>query len=302
MIVKHIISERFEKFLEIRRNFITFLSGYDSNTGVSLIPSDWVNYSNRDANTRLAFDVFQLSKTLLSPSRICDLGANPPILTYMLQSLGHKVTSVDYSAKDWFHESIKRHLGLVVWDIESKGLRNLLTNQLESGFYDAVTLTETFEHLRIDPIQLMLEIRSILKDDGLLYITTPNLRRLGSLKSILFDKPLLSRSLHLTYSHLRLRGFCGHYREFSLNEMDDFLVKMGFEKVYAGSYDLTLLEANYFPSKDKPYFNKTYISSILMNIKDAIFFRLGVSEQLYLLYRKKKIGTVSYQFGEEAYE
>jgi 2-polyprenyl-3-methyl-5-hydroxy-6-metoxy-1,4-benzoquinol methylase len=298
MKINAIKSKEFTKYLRIRQDFIKFLEKYNINNEISLIPNEWINYSNKDQNTRLANDVFQLDKSLLPESKICDFGANPPILSYMLHSLGHKVTSIDYSEKDWFSESLKKDLGLLIYDIESKGLKNLMINESEFGLYDAVTLTETFEHLRIDPIQLMLEIRSILKYNGLLYLTTPNVRRFDSIISIIFDRPLLSRSLHLTYSHLRIRGFSGHYREFSINEIDDFLSKMGFEKIYSGSIDATLLENKFFPNKTINWFKKSFIYTIL---KDNIFFKLGIGESLYFLYKKKEIKTTSYQFGEEVY-
>jgi 2-polyprenyl-3-methyl-5-hydroxy-6-metoxy-1,4-benzoquinol methylase len=189
-------------------------------------PISWLEYQKADPKSRLALDAMLIDKILKKKSLVCDLGSNPPILSYMLKCLGFKITSVDNSDKDWKSNKLKKELNLVILDLESKNFSKLLGIKK----FNMVVLTEVFEHLRIDPIQLILEIRSILKTNGYLYLTTPNARRMPNLKSFFYDKEN-NCDLHLNYSHLRIKKFCGHYREFLPNELVIFFSKMGFKVV-----------------------------------------------------------------------
>jgi SAM-dependent methyltransferase len=61
-------------------------------------------------------------------------------------------------------------------DLEG-GTRAILESGLETGSYDLVVFAETLEHLDVNPIELLEALIRLLKEDGFLYLTTPNFFR-----------------------------------------------------------------------------------------------------------------------------
>lgn len=96
----------------------------------------------------------------LSGRRVVDFGAGLGSMSRALQEVGAAVTAVDpYSAAEL------RRKGIDAYD----ALEGLST----STPFDGCTAIEVFEHLR-EPWTLMAQIRSLLRPEGFLLITTPN--------------------------------------------------------------------------------------------------------------------------------
>lgn len=96
----------------------------------------------------------------LSGRRVVDFGAGLGSMSRALLEAGAAVTAVDpYSAAELRRQGIDAH----------DALEDLST----SAPFDGCTAIEVFEHLR-EPWTVMAQIRSLLRPEGFLLITTPN--------------------------------------------------------------------------------------------------------------------------------
>lgn len=112
------------------------------------------------------------------PARLVELGSAPGDQIVQLASLGYEATSVDIgtSAEGWGAGQEGRMdrmlagagVADVKWDLE------VAPYPLEDASFDAVVMTEVFEHLREYPITSLREVHRILAPGGRLYFTTPN--------------------------------------------------------------------------------------------------------------------------------
>ncbi|MBK5307539.1 MAG: class I SAM-dependent methyltransferase [Frankiaceae bacterium] len=122
------------------------------------------------------------------PARVVELGSAPGDQIARLADLGHDAVSVDIvtTADAWGSGETGRMARLleehgvtaVTWDLEQ------VPYPLDSEAYDAVVMTEVYEHLRDYPMRSLEECRRVLKPGGYLLLTTPNaaylLNRLGA--------------------------------------------------------------------------------------------------------------------------
>jgi SAM-dependent methyltransferase len=153
-----------------------------------------------------------------------EIGGYPFYFSVCLRKLGIDVTTVDLApqrAKDM----IRAHSLLVVTcDVEREPL------PFEDHSVGTVAMCATFEHLRVDPFFALQEIRRVLQLDGVLYLTTPNLYRLGNVVSFALGRGLAFDPIH-EYGKLRTVGHMGHVREYTASEMRRFLAEAGFATV-----------------------------------------------------------------------
>lgn len=68
-------------------------------------------------------------------------------------------------------------------DLEG-GAPAVAASGLEAGAYDLVVFTEVIEHLDVNPVEMLGALLGLLKDDGFLYLTTPNFFRRENLEKI----------------------------------------------------------------------------------------------------------------------
>ena len=153
------------------------------------------------------------------PGRILEVGSAPYITTLALALSGRDVVGVDIDPVAVPHD-IQVHR----CDIEQEPL------PVDDSSFDVVVLSDVFEHLRLDPIFTLGELRRVLRPDGVLLLTTPNLRSLrGILRLTLLGKAWAVGAYPINeYRKLSSHGFMGHVREYTAYEVRGMLEGCGF--------------------------------------------------------------------------
>ena len=138
---------------------------------------------------------------------------------------------------------------------------------LDSDSFDVVLFLEVLEHVIDDPRHVFSEINRILKTDGYLFLTTPNIAQLFNRLMLLLGKQPQLYFTSLRYGYKSERG---HFREWTLDELT-YLLRDSFriEKcTYVDTLGTTglvrerkLLRILYYPYKFlcavKPSFRST---------------------------------------------
>jgi predicted SAM-dependent methyltransferase len=127
----------------------------------------------------------------------------------------------------------------------------------EDGRFRTVLACEIIEHLVLDPMQMLLEIRRVLRPGGTLVLTTPNVTSLTSVSRILTQSG--NPQVYSQYPNPEGEGReseSPHVREYAPQELREAVESAGFEIISlvtarAGSFDgeeiEVLLKANGFP-------------------------------------------------------
>lgn len=103
------------------------------------------------------------------PGRVLDIGCGSGALLEKLRELGWQVEGIDFDP-------------IVVQPALAKGLSvhvgTLQEQRFEDETFDAVVMIHVIEHVH-DPIELLREVRRILKSGGKLVMLTPNINSIG---------------------------------------------------------------------------------------------------------------------------
>lgn len=95
---------------------------------------------------------------------------------------------------------------------------------IKDGAIDAVLCCEVVEHMDVDPMYMLAEVNRVLKDDGYLFLTTPNATSTNSIYKILRG--------HEPYFYMQYQYDRSPYRhnyEYSLWSLSKLLTAAGFE-------------------------------------------------------------------------
>jgi SAM-dependent methyltransferase len=155
---------------------------------------------------------------------VLEIGGYPFYFSMCLRKLGVELTTVDLApqrAQDLIRDYSLR---VITCDIEREPL------PLSDHSVTTITLCATFEHLRVDPLFALGEMRRVLRPGGLLYLTTPNLYRLGNIASFALGRGLAFDPIR-EYGKLRSIGHMGHVREYTALEIRRFLESAGFASI-----------------------------------------------------------------------
>lgn len=176
---------------------------------------------------RLAFDLDYVLEYIPLSHRVLELGASPPILTAALMRSGYSVTGVDINPS--LYQNGIQALGLTVksCNIETEDL------PFSDDSFDVVIMNEVFEHLRIDLIHTMQQVLRVLKPNGKLFLSTPNLKSWRGINNFMFkDKAYTcGSSVYGEYKKLKTVGHMGHVREYTPKEVLEFLEAAGFSTI-----------------------------------------------------------------------
>lgn len=104
--------------------------------------------------------------------------------------------------------------------------------------FDLVIFAEIIEHLLNDPCKVLREIKRVLKPNGTLILTTPNVARLENVTRL-----ISGANIYDPYSGYGPYG--RHNREYNRHELDQLLRFEGYEPVHCFTADV---HANHAPS------------------------------------------------------
>lgn len=172
----------------------------------------------------------ELISKKLRKGKVLDIGASPYHIMYCLKKLGFDIYGIDIDPNILKGFQRKYGLKVIKHNIE-KG-----RSPFKDEEFDLVIFTEIFEHLGVDPLGVLREIRRILKPSGILILSTPNLYTLH--KIIMF---LFGRSFNEALGELKKvesAGYIGHIREYSNKEIKMILESCGYniKEVYFKKY------------------------------------------------------------------
>ena len=96
----------------------------------------------------------------------------------------------------------------------------------DNNTFDSVLLFELFEHLRMNPIDVLSKIYKVLIPKGKLLLSTPNLYSIYNIGRFITGKGI--NNGFVEFNKLNTIGHMGHIREYTVKEMIDFLSNCGF--------------------------------------------------------------------------
>lgn len=175
---------------------------------------DTFNYLNEDQENKIRIKkVINLFQKQNSKKRVLDLGCGDGQISKKIKDLGFDVYGVDL---------VKGNLNLA----RKKGIKTKLGDlnkkiPFKNDSFDIVYAGEIIEHI-YDTRNILSEIKRVLKKEGILIITTPNLVHLPDrINFIRGQTPAQIKPLH-KYLYL-------HIRHFTFNSLKEVLTFYGFK-------------------------------------------------------------------------
>lgn len=154
-------------------------------------------------------------------AKILDIGASPYHVMYCLKKLGFDICGIDINPN--ILKEFQRKYGLKVAQHNMEKGKSPFKDQE----FDLVVFTEIFEHLGVNPLNVLKEIKRILKPKGMLILSTPNLYTLHKIIMFLFGMSF-NNALG-EFNKVENTGYMGHIREYSNREIKMILESCGYE-------------------------------------------------------------------------
>ncbi|MBS1836484.1 MAG: methyltransferase domain-containing protein [Actinobacteria bacterium] len=157
-----------------------------------------------------------------------ELGANPYFTTHLIE----RYSALELSHANYFgndDQSVLQRLSYRDGDRQmTEDIRSTLFNIEDDEFpypdssFDVVLFCEIIEHLLMDPMRVLRKIRRVLRPDGVLVVTTPNVARLNNMLRIAGG--------HNIYDPYSGYGPYGrHNREYTMTDLHVLLRFAGFD-------------------------------------------------------------------------
>lgn len=207
--------------------------------------------------------VEELLKREKAKGKLLDVGAGDGDLAFCAKQAGFDVTAIDLDK-----ERFKHHSGI---EFKSVDL-NSLPFPFEENSFDFVVCLEVLEHLE-NPQEILREFRRILKKQGTLIASTPNILSLKSRLRFLFE------------------GSYEYFREPSLEQLKD--PKSSNLNIHITP--LRVHELEYMLHKNGFEMKKACTSAFYSGLRFLFLFRWICKLQMFLKCRRaKKKGNIDY--------
>ena len=194
---------------------------------------------------------------------VLNMGSHYLHVSLLFEFLGYKVDSMDVS-EFWNTDFIKLraqkfHLKQIVDD----NFETLESINGSEDKYDIILFTEILEHITFNPIVFWQKIYTLIKNNGLIYISTPNSMSLSNIvKSI--TRILAFRGIGIPVNEIFNNVTYGHHwKEYSSSEIKRYFNKM--------SDDFKVITTRYHYKKIKIESLTSGLTAILSFIGNSIF-------------------------------
>ncbi len=161
-----------------------------------------------------------------SQGRILEIGSNPYFLSILLK----KFRKLDWFGSNFFSTPTNSISQTVVNEkyVEQYTFESKLFNIENDTFpfpdehFDYVLFCEVIEHLIKDPIHALKDVHRVLKPNGTLILTTPNVARYSNIQKL-----QKGENIYDPYSKYGIYG--RHNREYTVKELSEIINKIGFK-------------------------------------------------------------------------
>jgi len=183
----------------------------------SKISGDYSKMGNNDApiiresRLRAAKSQLRLIKKYKSGTTLLDIGCGEGFFLFNASKAGYTTKGIEISQDA--AEYARREFGL---DVEAKPFEEL---HFPENYFDVITLWQVLEHVPY-PLIVLKEVHRILKPEGLLVTSTPDIE--GTLAKIFRRKWWNLRRLHIN--------------QFTAKTLTDMLDRAGFKNVFSTKY------------------------------------------------------------------
>ena len=178
------------------------------------IPNLWIEEIQQHLDAELARylaaalpryqDDFDTIRTLGASCDLLEIGCYPYCMSAFLQRAGYRFTGLDKKPDRGSRVLEQEKLNIFACDIETEPF------PFADASFDIILLNEVFEHLRIDPLFTLSEIKRCLRPGGRLMLTTPNLYGIMMVLRFLRGKGI--EDPVEAFEMLKTTGHMGHLR------------------------------------------------------------------------------------------
>ncbi len=196
--------------------------------------------------------------------RLLDIGCASGIFLNEARRLGWEVYGVELSS--WAVNYAKNNFGISIYQGKLKDAK------FPSRYFDLVVMLDSIEHL-MDPLDCLIEAGRVLRDDGLLFVSTPDIE---SFLSRLMGK----RWLGIKQSHLY------YFNKRSISKM---LNGAGFKAIKFSRY-IRFFSLNYLLLKLMPYKMSLKVKPLLDRLPfiRSLLLAVNLGDQLEVYAVKDK--------------
>lgn len=168
--------------------------------------------------------------------RLLELGSGLYLMSFLAERLRNlEIEHVQY----WGREQGHHHSRLT--DVRNGATREIPFREFNAevdpfpyadGHFDAILNCDTIEHMLCDPVRMLAQCHRVLRPDGLMVITTPNVLRLDNVVRLLQGTNILDK-------YVRQSASARHPREYTPDELRRLVEWVGFDVLRLETVDVT---------------------------------------------------------------